>query len=78
MDAANDDLPQPEQPDVASQTDPFHNIPILYERPPIHINRNGVHYINPADIFRSRLGREGLARAAEFARKYVRPNSPRE
>ena len=45
MDAANDDLPQPEQPDVASQTDPFRDIPILYERPPIHVNRNGVHYI---------------------------------
>ena len=53
---------------MADETNGSRGVEIKYEKPPVQVSKTGVHSINPADILRSRVGREAIEKAADFWR----------
>jgi|GEM_PF-5085596 len=45
-----------------------------YNRPPVHVNKSGVHSVNPADILRSSVGQSEIRKAADAARSGAVPS----
>lgn len=45
-----------------------------YNRPPVHVNKSGVHSVNPADILRSSVGQLEIRKAADAARSGAVPS----
>jgi hypothetical protein len=41
-----------------------------FDRPPVHVSKNGVHSVNPADILRSSVGQAEIRKAADAARSW--------
>ncbi len=39
-----------------------------FDSPPVHLSKSGVHFVNPADILRSKAGQSEIRKAADAAR----------
>lgn len=42
-----------------------------FERPPVHVSKSGVHYVLPADIFRSAVGQRGIKQMADLNARII-------
>lgn len=61
---------------MADEQNGSRGVEIRFEKPPIRVSKTGVMSVNPADILRSRVGREAIERAAEFWRQMKRTTPP--